>query len=109
MKKTITAIMCAIYFSGFAQNNKEVKLEDLGVPKSPGFQLIDISPTNIESPTTPKSFVVGVLESFDANARWPQNYSMETAPYWWARSSSKNIYSFLGIKNNNGVIGNQQI
>ena len=110
MKKILTAVLCVMYFPGFAQSNTDVKLQDLSVPQSPGFQLIDIAPTNIEAHTTPKSFVVGILQSYDANARWPQNYSMETAPYWWFKSSNKNIYSFLGIaQNDDGTFGNQQI
>lgn len=80
----------------------ETKLSDLAAPKSPGFQLVDIAPTNIEAPTTPKSLVIGVLQSFDGNTSWPQNYSMETSPYLWMKTGGRNVYRFLGLKRTQG-------
>ena len=44
---------------------KEVKLIDLKTPNSPGFQLLDISPSSIERPTNPKEFSLKVLNLFN--------------------------------------------
>ncbi len=96
-RSLLTAFFCL--FAGVAAAQVgEAKLSDLAAPKSPGFQLVDIAPTNIEAPATPKSLVIGVLQTFDANTGWPQNYSMETSPYLWMKTSGRNVYRLLGLK-----------
>jgi hypothetical protein len=75
------------------------KLKDLAVPSSPAFILMDISPSLIQTPTAPKTFILGVTQAFqESNNGFPQNYSAEFAPYWWFNSSNKNAYTLLGIK-----------
>src|SRR6186713_292756 len=103
MKKLSTLILLfiSITFIVQAQNSETIKLTDLAAPKSPGFQLIDIAPTNIEAPKTPKSFVLGVIQSYDGSIGWPQSYSMETAPYWWLKKGGRNAYKILGLKTKN--------
>jgi hypothetical protein len=78
--------------------NDEVKMKELAVPKAPAFQLLDISPIQIENPTSPKQFALGIAQSFNDSAGWPKNYSMEFAPYWWLKSSNRSVYDFLGLK-----------
>jgi hypothetical protein len=68
----------------------------LSAPTSPGFQLVDVSPTLVEAPTTPKELAVGVLQSVDASSLWPQNYSLETTPYWWT-GVGRSAYHVLGV------------
>ena len=78
--------------------SSEVKIKELAVPNAPAFKLLDISPTQIESPNTPKQFALGIAQSFNDNIGWPQNYSMEFSPYWWLKSSNRSVYDFLGLK-----------
>src|ERR1043166_1895327 len=97
--KSIVATLSFLFaaFTAFAQS-KLPALTDLDAPKSPGFQLVDISPANIEAPSTPKSFVLGILQTFDANIGWPQNYSMETSPYMWMKTGRRDAYRFFGFE-----------
>lgn len=81
-----------------AQNNT-LKLQDLAVPSSPASILVDAAPSVIQTPSTPKSFVLGITESFhQSNGSFPQEYSAEFAPYWWIRPDSKSIFDLAGIK-----------
>jgi hypothetical protein len=112
MKKiTLLLCLCCIYQITGAQGsiNSDVKLKELAVPKAPAFKLLDISPTQIESPTSPKQFALGVAQSFNDSLGWPKNYSMEFTPYWWLNPSNKNVYDFLGLKTTTDALGAKNI
>ncbi|MEO8793853.1 MAG: hypothetical protein ABI390_00230 [Daejeonella sp.] len=74
-----------------------LKLKELAVPNSPAFILLDIAPTLIEAPLTPKEFAFAAIQSFSDDAGLPQNYSMEFTPYWWLNAKKRNVYEFAGI------------
>ena len=84
-----------------AQNkiNTTVPLKELEVPNSPAFIITEITPSLIQTPTTPKEFVLGVAQSFQqSESGFPENYSLEFVPYWWLRPSNRSIYSLVGLK-----------
>ncbi|MBO9732085.1 MAG: hypothetical protein J7623_25815 [Chitinophaga sp.] len=75
---------------------QEVPAEKLSVPASSAFKLVDISPTLIESPATPKAFGISVLQNFNGDG-WPQNYAAQFTPYWWALPKNRDVFRFIGI------------
>lgn len=94
---TFLVIMSFYTYSQSVDN--EVKLSDLAVPTSPAFIITDISPSTFQTPTTPKSFILGLVQSYEESSDgFPQNYSAEFAPYWWLNPAKRNVYSFLGIE-----------
>ncbi|WP_113639256.1 hypothetical protein [Nubsella zeaxanthinifaciens] len=55
----------------------EIKFQDLETPSSPGFILLDKTPSSIQRPTTPQGFgvnVIGILQGTGG--------AMEVAPFW---------------------------
>ncbi|MGN7719115.1 hypothetical protein [Chitinophaga sp. 22620] len=96
MKKIFTLFLVVCSNAVFAQSEKEP--DHKSVPQSSAFKLVDISPTLIETPVTPKAFGLGVLQSFESGGSWPQNYSAEFTPYWWALPKNRDAYKFLGIR-----------
>ena len=95
---TFLVVMSCYAYSQSVDN--EVKLSDLAVPTSPAFIITDISPSTFQTPTTPKSFILGLVQSYEESSDgFPQNYSAEFAPYWWLNPAKRNVYSFLGIEN----------
>ena len=81
--------------------NESVKLKELEVPNSPAFTIADITPSLIETPSTPKKFVLGIAQSFQQSGNtFPQNYSAEFTPYWWLNNAHRSVYSLLGLKSN---------
>jgi hypothetical protein len=104
MKKIIIFFFCCwLYQLSFSQTtpgsiNSGVKVKELAVPKAPAFKLLDISPTQIETPNTPKQFVLGIAQSLNDSLGWPRNYSTEFSPYWWLKSSNRSVYDFLGLR-----------
>ena len=86
---------------------QEIGVKDLAVPNSPAFVLTEMTPSVVQSPGTPKSFVLGIAQSFQSSSDgFPQNYSVEFAPYWWARPDGRSIYTLAGVKmkRENGIV-----
>jgi hypothetical protein len=98
MKRAIlTLFIFAIAKTAFSQTSTG-KVTDLSVPSSPAFVITDITPTLVQDPGTPKSFVLGVAQSFqNSGTGFPNNYSAEFAPYWWLDPKGRNVYQFLGL------------
>ena len=115
MKKIFCLLLLCSWFQLMrAQNtpgsiNSEVKIKELAVPKAPAFKLLDISPTQIETPNTPKQFALGIAQSFNDSLGWPRNYSTEFAPYWWFNSSNRSVYDFLGLKTTTDALGAKKV
>jgi hypothetical protein len=104
MKKQFVLIgLLAIAHTVMAQNkiNNTVSLKELEVPNSPAFIITEITPSLIQTPTTPKEFVLGVAQSFQqSESGFPENYSLEFVPYWWLRPTNRSIYSLVGLNRN---------
>jgi hypothetical protein len=66
-----------------AQKDTTVELERLKTPTSPAFVILDISPTDVERPTTPRAFALGLVSAAQESDDFvPDNYAAEFAPYW---------------------------
>lgn len=98
MKKFLITSLILFSVHYFYGQSTEKKPDQISVPQSSAFKLVDISPSIIETPATPKAFGLGILQNFDKNSGWPQNYSAEFTPYWWSLPKNRDAYRFLGIK-----------
>lgn len=102
MKTYFCIIAILLNVNELTAQEKRVDLKELGVPNSPAFVIADISPTVVQTPTTPKEFILGVGQAFQqSESGFPQNYSLEFTPYWWFNPPNRSIYSFLGFKTDN--------
>ena len=98
---TVFIILILLGSNAVAQGNvnNSVTLKELAVPNSPAFIIADITPTLIQTPNTPKSFVLGLAQSYQQSSDgFPQNYSAEFAPYWMLKPKNRNVYTMLGFK-----------
>src|SRR3989454_10301554 len=59
-------------------------LEELRTPTSPAFVLLDLTPSAVERPTTPKALAASLLAARGALQFLPRNYAIAVAPYWLA-------------------------
>lgn len=112
MKKITLFFFCfCLYQSiqGQGSTDSEVKIKELAVPKSPAFKLLDISPSQIETPTNPKQFSLDIAQAFNDSIGWPKNYSMEFTPYWWLKKSNRSVFDFLGLKTTDNANGGKDI
>jgi hypothetical protein len=86
---------CCLY----AQNTKDtIQLQELKTPASPGFALLDLSPTTVESATSPKMLSLQVLNYINSGTGgFPKNFSFEFSPYWISKHNGETIYKYLGL------------
>lgn len=101
MKKHIILLLfMAMALRSLAQTKEgtSATVSSLAVPASPAFSIVDITPTLVQNPSTPKSFVLGVAQSFQqSGTAFPNNYSAQIAPIWWIKPQAISIYSYLGL------------
>jgi hypothetical protein len=57
------------------------KVDDLKTPTVPAFAIIGISPTDVETPRTPKELSVALYNAYNGGAV-AQNVALDVAPYW---------------------------
>ena len=99
MKKALLYVGLLLTVIKVNAQDSGIKLKDLAVPNSPAFILTDITPTLVQTPNTPKKFILGVAQSFgNSSSGFPDNYSAEFAPYWFGNAGQKKIYSALGLQ-----------
>lgn len=85
MKKfTILLLLTAVCYTTRSQNLLP-KLDELNIPSSPAFVMLDESPANIEKPTNPKAFAISLLNVGKNGG------AIETSPYWLINHAN---YSF---------------
>lgn len=72
MKNKLFIIFSVISLSIYAQP----KIDELNIPSSPAFVLLDESPANIEKPTNPKALALSLINV------WEGSGAMEFTPYW---------------------------
>jgi hypothetical protein len=96
--KAILILLAICSSSLLLAQNSNVEVKDLAIPSSPAFILMDATPSIIQTPVAPRSFVLGIVESFQqSGGAFPQEYSAEFAPYWWIRPNSKSIFDLVGL------------
>ncbi|MDD5530696.1 MAG: hypothetical protein PHX21_11830 [bacterium] len=59
-----------------------IDLNNLKAPSSPGFVLLGVEPTSVESPNNLKTFALNLISSSMDAGFIPQSYAVEVAPYW---------------------------
>lgn len=113
MHRTKTVIGAAIAFviltaHAYGQS-KELSLEDLKMPNSPAFILLDVAPTSVDRPTTTKAFSTSILNNVNQNNGIPQNYAVEFTPYWFLKHPKLTAFKYWGYNKNKDrqIVGSQ--
>ena len=73
----ITSLLLALFLNTVAFAQNDLSFQNMQTPASPGFILLDQTPSSIERPTTPQGFGTSVLGLFSGSGG-----AMEVAPYW---------------------------
>lgn len=97
--RLLLVFVCLILEVGVCrgQEQNEVNLENLRTPAAPGFILLDVAPSSIEKPTTPKSFSASILHAITQNNGIPRNFALEFTPFWFLKHPRMTAFKFYGI------------
>lgn len=79
----------------FAQS--QVPLTDLKTTNNPCFQLLDIAPSTISSPASPKDLGLALLQNLSSGSALPKNFALSVSPYWYFKSDNENVYRYLNV------------
>lgn len=96
-------------FALIAQTSSDtIPLKDMIVPTSPGFNLLDISPTTVERPATVKQLALNVANTLQQSSGLPQNFAMEFAPFWLFKHPNMSIFKYNGLLVNKKADGGRE-
>lgn len=95
MKNSITLLALLLLTMAKGQ----IKVSDLKTPDSPGFQLLDISPSTITKPQNPKEFAISMLNVSENGSALPKNFAMEFNPLWLFKKYD-GIYKYYNVRHN---------
>ena len=95
MKKTILYICFFFEIISANAQTKMISINDLNIPTSPAFVILDKSPASIEKPSNPKALGLSLINL------WQGSGAAEFTPYWL---TNKPAYLFSDdIKNKNPI------
>lgn len=92
-------LLLGIAFPALAQQKDTViSFDQLRAASSPAFNMLGISPTDIERPTTPTDFAISLANASNNFSTVPKSYALEIAPYW-AFGGKSTFGQFIGNDN----------
>ena len=96
MKKILISFLAGILVCQ-AYPQGDIQLEDLQMPASPAFVLLDVAPSSIERPTTIKAFTTSLVNNITETNGIPENYAVDFAPYWFFRHKNLTAMKYWGF------------
>ena len=105
MKKLSLFLLVAVslFWARSVTAQADIKLEDLKMPNSPAFILLDVAPTSIDRPTTTKAFSTSILNNVNKNNGIPQNYAVEFTPYWFFKHPNLSAFKYWGYDKDKAI------
>ncbi len=105
MKIKVSYILIFILFmysKSYSENPNEISLDNLQIPNSPAFILLDVAPTSIDRPTSSKAFAASIINSVRESNGIPRNYAVEFTPYWFFKHQGLSALKYWGIDKEDG-------
>jgi len=91
MRSTVLFIIILFSYGKLLASDSESKpdpirldIESLQSPSIPAFGILDLNPSSISRPLSPKEFRLSILSSVaESSSAVPGNIAIEFNPYWW--------------------------
>ena len=65
------------------QPQSQFSIDELRAPTSPAFTILNVAPTNVVRPNTPRQLALEILSATErSGGDLPSNLALEIAPYW---------------------------
>ena len=93
--KHLLILLCTFLSQvGFAQR-ESISIDQLQVPSSPAFNILDISPNSIDRPKNPTDFALALGNATSGFSTIPKNYAIEVAPFWIVGKNNATSKDFI--------------
>jgi hypothetical protein len=103
MKQLLFLFSVLLSQIAFSQKDS-VSLDQLQVPSSPAFNILDISPNSIERPKNPTDFALALGNATSGFSTIPKNYAMEFAPFWIFGKKTATYDDFVANKPGKNIL-----
>ena len=92
----LAALLFATTFCWSQESNK-ISFDNLEVPNTPAFILLDEAPTTIQRPNSTRAFALDLLQDVTSNG-FLGNMAIEVTPFWMIKHTNMTPEKFYGIK-----------
>ena len=100
MKNVLILIFTFLTFGLLAQENPgEISLNNLDVPDSPAFILLDEAPSTIQRPNSSRAFGLSLLQDVATDGVL-SDIAVEVTPFWMMKHPKMNALRFYGVDDN---------
>lgn len=82
MRRKLSAVFFLLLLAGTISAQQDAAGQELTLPSSPAFSVLNFEPTAILRPTSNKDLAADVLNAFDKDGKLLMNLGLEVAPYW---------------------------
>lgn len=91
-------LLCLAHAAAMAQvpDTVRISMDNPGIPTSPGFILLDESPSVIDHPSSPKAFVAAIYNNYRQAGGFPSSYGVEFTPFWFFRHPKMTAFRYMG-------------
>lgn len=84
MKILPAALLVCVAAQARAQEDAQVRVEDLRLDAPPATLLVGVSPSAVQRPNTPRALIASLISATGSSGVVPNGFAMETSPYWLA-------------------------
>ncbi len=97
MKYVLLIILACAFQLCLAQELAEISLDNLEIPDTPAFILLDEAPSTIQRPNSTRAFALDLLQNIKDNGG-VGNIAVEVTPFWMMQHTNMSPEKFYGIK-----------
>jgi hypothetical protein len=101
MKQYILITIFLAVNLAWAQEDNTISFDNLEVPNTSAFILLDEAPTSIQRPNSTRAFAIDLLQDV-ADDGMLQNIAVEVTPFWMVKHKSTTPQKFYGLRSTSG-------
>ncbi len=102
MKPLILFALCLTWQLSWSQGDNSISLDNLEVPNTPAFILLDEAPTTIQRPNSTRAFAIDLLQDISDDGLLG-NIAVEVTPFWMVQHKNMTPLKFYGISPSDGT------
>jgi hypothetical protein len=97
MKVKALVLLLILFYVNNVKAQDSTKVEDFKIPSTPGFSLLDLSPSTIQRPSSSKALALTLLNAAGTSGVLPKDFALEVTPYWLIKLKNETFYKYSNI------------